>query len=135
MNYLSLDFGLKKIGLALSAGEIASPYKVLPTKGFLGGLPNIIKKENIGTIIIGLSDGKIGEETQKFIAELKKIIDLPVIPYDETMTTKDAISKLIEGGGSQKSRHQKEDAAAAALILQSYLDNLTNCHSDESQNL
>jgi len=123
MNFLALDFGLSKIGLALSEGEIASPYKVLPTKGFLNKLSQIIKDENIETIIVGLSEGKVGEETKKFIAELKKTVNIPIIPCDETLTSKDAISKLIEGGGSQKRRHQKEDAAAAALILQSYLDN------------
>lgn len=126
MNYLGIDFGLKKIGLAFSEGEIASPYKVLPTKDFINKLPQILKKENIDTIIVGLSDGKIGEETKKFIVELEKIVNTPIIPCDETLTTQDAISKLIEGGGSQKSRHQKEDAVAAALILQNYLDNQTS---------
>lgn len=124
MNYLAIDYGLSKIGLAISHGSLSQPYQVIPEKSCLKFIPRILEQEKIDKIIIGISEGKSKEITEKFAGKLSKITTIPVIFIDETLSTYDAKKKMIEAGKSQKFRREKEDAVAAALILQSYLDSL-----------
>ena len=126
MKYLGLDYGQAKIGLAISEGSIASPYAVIPVNSWQLQLKNIIKKEGIDIIIIGVSENKIGEETKKFAREVTKVLNIKVELFDETLTTKEALKSMISSGRSQKYRKEMEDAVAAAVILQGYLDNLSS---------
>ena len=124
MNYLAIDYGLAKIGLALSRGFLTEPYQVIPEKSCLKILPRILDQEKIDKIIIGISEGKSKETAEKFAARLIKITEIPIVFFDETLSTYDAKKKMIEAGKSKKFRREKEDMIAAALILQSYLDSL-----------
>jgi putative holliday junction resolvase len=122
MKYLGIDYGLKKIGLAVSEGTIASPLKTLSVSGLTDTLNKIlieIEKEGIDRVVIGMPDQ--GKYIEKFIIELKKR-GVDAISSDETLTTQNAKSMQIEMGVGRKKR-KVDDIMSAALILQEYLDN------------
>lgn len=124
MKYLGIDFGLKKIGLAISEGTLASPYKVLHVKNQADALiktEDILKQENISQVVIGLPESGVRTAVLKFIAKLK--LKIPVETADETLSSKQATLEMIELGINKKKR-MEEDAYSAAAILQGYLDNL-----------
>lgn len=121
LNYLGIDFGLRKIGLAIANSTISTPYTVLKNN-YINQLFLICKKENIDKIIIGVSEGKMAEETKKFANKLKKEINLPIEFYDETLSTQDAIRLSLEAGIKKSKRKSLEDAMAASVMLQNYID-------------
>lgn len=116
MKYLGVDFGLKRIGLAVSDGELASPWQVVDAQKF----SEILRKENFEKIVIGLPEGNIGKNVVKFVNMLRKQ-GFAVDTADETLSSKKAIDAMISQKTGQKKR-RSNDAAAAAIILQDYLD-------------
>lgn len=125
MKILGIDYGEKRIGLAVSGGEIARPLMVIPVKNSkVGGrIKKICEREDISKIVIGISEGRTAEKTREFGHELQKATGLPVEFFDETLTTQEAIRKMVEAGTSRKKRKEFVDAISAALILQGYLEN------------
>ncbi len=126
MNYLGIDYGKRKIGLALSEGVYASSWKILSVGGLKDALEKIsaiIKNEDISSVVVGVAEsGEARKITQGFIKELKtKFPALLIIQKDETLSTKKALDQMIKMNVSKKARKQ-EDAYAAAFILQEYLD-------------
>lgn len=121
MKYLGVDFGLKRVGLAISEGEIASPYKIIEGVSILDLLEKL-KKEALGfdRIIIGLPEGKMGKVVKKIVRNLKSL-GLDVIEVDETLSTQQATIQMVELNIAKKKR-TSNDAYAAAIILQNYLD-------------
>lgn len=123
MKYLGLDWGLKKIGLAISEGKLASPLLSLEINGLSDGIEkvvNLVKKENIDLIILGRPEGKMGKIVEKtYQSFLKKKIKIELA--DETLSTHDAKKIMLEMGFSQSAR-KDDNAFAAAIILQRYLD-------------
>jgi len=122
MNLLGIDFGEKKIGLALATGPLAEPIGVIKAirdrQQSISRIKRICQEQEIGKIILGISEGKMAEKTKKFSQELGEIIGLPIEFQDETLTTNEAVAKMREIGKKVKN----EDAISAALILQAYLD-------------
>jgi len=125
MRHLGLDYGEKRIGIAVSdpEGKIAFPKEVIFNKGnkkVFAKLKSLINEEKISKIVIGLPISLGGQETgqtkemRNFTDFLKKAIDLPVEFENEMFTT-----KITKQGGVKK---EYRDASAAAIILQSYLD-------------
>lgn len=121
MNILGIDFGLKKVGLAMAVSPIAMPYMVLRSD-FINRISMICNKEHIDKIVIGVSEGKMAEESKKFGRELKEKTNLPVEFSDETLTSQDAQRLSIEAGIGRKRRKSMEDAYSATLMLQNYID-------------
>jgi putative Holliday junction resolvase len=122
MNLLGIDFGEKKIGLALATGPLAEPMGVIKISNLKSQISNICQEHGIEKIVMGISEGKMAEKTKKFAQELGKTVGLPVEFQDETLTTSEAIMKMKQAG--KKVKKKKEDAFAAALILQDYLDRM-----------
>ena len=133
---LALDYGDKKIGIAISDPMkiIAKPLMVinnLSYKHILFEIQNLITDQHIEKIVVGLPltlKNKKSIQTKKvlkFIEELNKDINLPIIAYDERLTSKIAIQSLINQG--VKTGHNKKDIdkTAAAIFLQDYLDDPT----------
>lgn len=122
MKYLGIDYGEAKIGVAISEGELASPHGV-----FRHGQNNLIvlfcQRNKIERIIIGLSEGKMAQKTKKFGEKLQKLTGLPVVYQDETLTSQTAAKKMLEAGKAKMRRRIDGHAAAAALILQDWLEN------------
>ncbi len=124
--YLGIDYGLKNIGLALSQGEIASPFKVLRIKDPSQAIQKIQKTcrtKKIKKIIIGLSEDETAQRTEKFAHLLCKKTSLPVIFVDETLTTQEVQQKMVQAKTPLGKRKTLSHAFAAALILQRHLDN------------
>ena len=127
MKILGIDYGRKKIGLALgdTVTKLAEPLKTIKNFKFeILNLKSILNDQIIQKIVIGLPNGKMDEEIKVFGENLKKGTGLPVEYFDETLTTQDAQRILITGGGKRKKRKEKEDAVAAALMLENYFNSL-----------
>jgi putative Holliday junction resolvase len=138
---LGLDLGTKTIGVALSdvGLQIATPYSLIKRKKFtrdIAELSAIVSKQNVGGIVIGFPremDGSIGTSCHRvyaFVDEMDKHIDVPVLLWDERLSTS-AVERILIGEAdmSRKRRSEVVDKAAAGYILQGALDNL-NRHTD-----
>jgi putative transcription antitermination factor YqgF len=122
MKYLGLDFGQKHLGLAIADGLLAEPYgEKANNAGAIKYLKNLIVSESIDKIVIGLPEGKLSSEVKKFGGELYNLTGKEVVYHDETLSTQEARQKLIEAGKPQLKR-RLDHRAAAALILQDFLD-------------
>lgn len=125
MYYLGIDFGLKRLGLAVSEGNLATPFKTIPVKGLKDAVDKIleiVQKEKPLKIIVGLPESKIVSTVLGFINALKKY-GLDVESVDETLSSRKATAKMIELNIPKKKRRMN-DAYSAAIILQNYLDSL-----------
>ncbi len=135
MKYLGIDFGTKRIGLAVSdeAGQIAFPKFVWPNdKSLLEKTKSLIKQENIGAIVFGDSVDTSGQanalniEVKDFAEKLKTETSLPIFFEKEFWSSYEAHGR--QGKESKNARLQSVgktegvDAKAAAVILQRYLD-------------
>lgn len=123
MKYLGVDFGLKRLGLAQSDGELAAPFKIIEVKGFKYAVQKtveVVSKEGFEKIIVGMPEGKMGQTVKGFIKALRKN-GLNVEESDETLSSKKALEKMINMNIPQKKR-QAADDIAAAIILQNWLD-------------
>ena len=139
MRYLGLDLGSKTVDLAMSDTTltIASTYKTIFFKdedynSTINEIKDIIKEYNITKIILGLPKnmnntlGERAEITLKYKELLEKSTDLPVIMFDERLTSAISNSILIEADMSRKKRKKKVDSIAAQIILQDYLNKEKN---------
>ncbi|MBM3205242.1 Holliday junction resolvase RuvX [Candidatus Shapirobacteria bacterium] len=128
MKILGIDFGLKKIGLALGEGQLAQPFDVLKIKKnplrILPRLVSLCQQKEVEKIVIGLPETGLVKQIKEFGQELENLSGLPVFFHPETLTTQDALAKMKQAGIRRKARQQKEDACAAALILQDWLDQI-----------
>lgn len=136
MRILALDYGTKRIGIALSdeLKMIAQPLEFVPAEPFLDfleRLKEIIREKEVELILIGMPrnmDGSYGPaalKAQEFAAVLKNKMAIPIVMWDERLTSAQAQRFLIEGGVRRADRKRKVDKTAAAILLQSYLDSLT----------
>lgn len=122
MRLLGIDFGLKKVGLAMVEEELPQPIGVVKNNPhLLVKISRICQDNQIEKIIIGLSEGKIASRIRGFAGKVEEVTGLPVEFQDESLTSKEAVAKMIEAGKKRKDRREKEDAFAAAIILQEYL--------------
>jgi putative Holliday junction resolvase len=139
---MGLDIGSHTVGIAISdeLGITAQGLKTIRRKSMekdLTEIKTIISVFEIEKIVAGLPkkmDGTLGEGAQKvlqWIEAFKKRIDLPVITWDERLTTVEASRILLEADLSRKKRKRVIDKLAAALILQGYLD-YSRKRNDES---
>lgn len=130
MRSLGLDIGSRRIGVALSdpLGLYAFPLETLP-----GMSPEELRayveeraREGVDTVVVGLPrtlGGREGSEARRALAyagELRSLPGLKVVVWDERLSTVEAEKRLREAGKGL--RGKKVDAAAATVILQSYLD-------------
>ena len=141
MRYLGIDLGSKTIGLAISDTTltIASTYKTIFFKNedynsTIEEIMNIIKEYNITKIILGLPKnmnntlGERAETTLKYKELLEKNTDIPIVMFDERLTSVISNNILIEADMSRKKRKKKVDSIAAQIILQDYLNKEKNEH-------
>lgn len=118
MKLLGIDWGEKRIGLALSGGSFAEPYGVVST---FEELSNVIRQEGISRVVLGLPEGKHEGRVRGLSKRIEEELGVTVVLRSEILTSREALKKLIEAGKSKKARANL-DAAAAALLLQEYLD-------------
>jgi putative holliday junction resolvase len=132
---MALDLGSKTIGVATSdrTRMIATPIETIARKKFTADaerLLAIIAAENIGLIVLGLPvnmDGTEGprcQSTRAFARNFAKLSDVPVVFWDERLSTAAVERMLIQADASRAKRDQVIDKLAAAWILQAALDSL-----------
>lgn len=127
MHLLGVDFGLKRIGIAYCEGLLPSPVTVVAVKTTgqaLEEISQIAQKLRAEKLVFGISDGRLDKPTRQFADGLAKKTGLPLSFVDERLTSKEAVTKLVEGGTTKKKRKKMEDAVAAAIILNTYIENL-----------
>ena len=133
MRVLAIDHGTKRMGIAVSdpSGTIALPLEFIPAEpfnAFLDRLKQLIQEKEVEQILVGMPrnmDGSYGPAAAKvreFIAVLKETIAVPILTWDERLTSTQANRFLVQANVSRKDRKQKVDQAAAAILLQSFLD-------------
>src|ERR1700689_2638921 len=118
MRFLGVDFGHKRIGLALSdeSGTIAQPLNYIDGGGLAVvsyEIARICDERKVGKIVVGVPlrlDGTPSEQTERtlaFIAELRRATTVPVMQWDERLTTAQAERVLLEGNVRRSDRKQK----------------------------
>ena len=139
MRILGIDFGRRRIGVAISdaTGTLARPLTTIQAKGSLertvGEVADLVARlssedESIAEIVIGLPtrlDGSPNEQTapaSAFATALGAAVPVPIRLQDERLTSHEADSRLAETHRDWRTRKVRLDAAAAAIILQDYLD-------------
>lgn len=120
MKILGIDYGRRKVGLAIADGPLAEPLRVIKYSDSVvleEKIKQILESEKIEKVIVGVSEGEMGKESENFAKKLG------AETFDETLSTRDAQNLSREAGISRKKRHEMEDAYAAAIMLQNWLDN------------
>ena len=130
MRYLAIDFGDKRTGLAIcdSAETIATPLAVIQgQKGLLKRIQDVVEKENVGAIVVGLPlsmDDSESRQTQRvldFVEQLRKHLDITVYLQDERLSSFGAKHKLAAAKFTVGKKKKRLDAVAAATILEAFL--------------
>jgi len=126
MKYLGIDYGRKKIGLAMSEGKLSEPYQVIRYADYekmIFHIKRIVEKQKVENVVVGMSENEMGEEIKKFVENMKTLLNpVPCILSDETLSSHDAIEMSVASGMSRKKRKEMEDAFAASIMLQNYID-------------
>ena len=137
---LGLDLGTKTIGLALSdsSRQIATPMRTIRRTSFLkdvAKLKDILSEHSIAGFVLGLpinmngTEGPRCQSTRDFARNLLIHLSVPILLWDERLSTSAADHALLAADMSRKKRAAVVDKIAAALILQAALDALENTHS------
>jgi len=130
---LGVDYGSRRVGVALS-----DPLRVLARalttlandETLLDSLLEIIRTEEVVLILVGMpyapdgGMGKTAREVQRFIEALASRTEIPIKPWDESQTTRQAQQLLIDAGMKRSRRRRREnlDEIAARIMLQEFLD-------------
>ena len=125
MKILGIDYGRKKIGLAIATTTLAEPFGVIRVESqedAVEKIVRVVKIERVKQVVVGISEGKMAEETKAFANKLEDTLGLPIVFRDETLSTQEAQRLSIEANISQKKRHEFEDAYSATIILQDHLN-------------
>ncbi len=128
MRLLGIDYGDKKIGLAFGDSDVkvAVPLDVVPNLGdaTVQVFAKRVKSDGVDVIVVGVPLSTGGhhssvqlEKTRAFIKKLEGVVSIPVVEEDESYTTAESIRLQMEEGSQAE-----EDALAAMLILQAYMD-------------
>lgn len=139
MRILGVDFGERRIGLAISdfSGTLATPLKVVQSFSCLEEAVEAVwseiefltlEEDGLGGVVVGLPcglDGKTHRQTDRvraFVQALSRRVSIPVALQDERLSSREAESLLALREKDWRKRKRKLDAVAAALILQEYLN-------------
>jgi len=134
MRILAIDYGDKNLGLAISdrlhiTAQGLEKYRLRSKKEDLEYFEDLLTRYEIGKIVMGLPlrmDGSAGsrvDKTKAFALWLEQSLGIPVVYWDERLTTKEALRILREQGAKPWQKKQNKDQISASLILESYLEN------------
>jgi putative Holliday junction resolvase len=132
---LGIDFGERRIGLALSdpSGTIAQPLMTFDTRedgDVFKKIEDLIEEKSVEGIVLGMPknmDGSIGEKGKvvlEFSDNLSTRLKIPIILWDERLSSVESLRLLREAGAKLHKHKKAVDKISAALILQGYLDSL-----------
>ena len=118
MTYLGIDYGRSKIGLAMSDGRLSEPYQVIRYKDYdkmIAHIQRIVEKQKIEKIVVGVSEGEMGEESKKFASIFN------AETFDETLSSHDAQELSIASHMGRKKRKEMEDAFAKQALCYNHI--------------
>lgn len=132
---LGLDLGTKTIGLALSdvSRTVATPFETLRRSKFTAdatALFAVVDRHEVGGLVLGLpvemdgGEGSRCQSTRAFVTNLLRLRDLPIVLWDERLSTAAVTRTLLDADSSRRRRAEVVDKMAAAYILQGLLDRL-----------
>ena len=125
---MAIDYGSRRIGVAISdSGLLATPHSVVPNEGdVVEKLADLARQLDATTIVVGIPRRRFPSRNEKrfddFAQQLRQKTCKQVVLWDEALTTVDAAERLRSAGRTRREAEQEIDMAAAAVILQSYLD-------------
>lgn len=133
MRLMGLDVGDRRIGVALSDedGLVAFPLEVINRTSRakdIGRISALIDQYGVRQVVVGMPRtlaGRIGPQAQKvqdFSERLRAGLSVPVVSWDERLTTAEVEKLLVSADLSRRRRREVVDKLAATLILNSYLD-------------
>jgi putative Holliday junction resolvase len=133
MRILGIDYGDRSIGLAISdklriTAQALGRYQVKNRKADALYFKNLVKQHQVSKIVIGLPlqmDGSEGirvKKTREFVRWLEKALGLPVVFWDERLTTRQALQVLHEQKMNGREKKKRKDQIAATIILSNYLE-------------
>jgi putative Holliday junction resolvase len=136
MRALAIDLGSVRVGIAISdeLGLMAHPRPHLAggnVPALLQALQALAMAEGIDRFIVGLprhlngSEGRAARDARRFARALAKHTGIEVVLCDEWLSTRQAQARLREAGNKQRDSRSRIDSAAAAVLLQSWLDGLS----------
>ena len=128
---LGIDFGAKRIGVAVSEGEVALPVRTLERRGLakdLEALADEARERGVECVVVGLpvhlngTRGPEAEAAERFARQVGERLALPVHLVDERWTSAEAARALRDTGRRGRDRREVVDAVAASLILRAWLE-------------
>ena len=141
MRILGLDIGEKRIGVAISdeSGYLARGLGTIERNQEAPlRIKELLEKYQVEKIVFGLPlklDGSMSPQTERtlaFVEKLKALIQVPFVPWDERLTSKEAEFILLEADLSRKKRKKLIDKLSAQIILQGYLNNQNPAPPEET---
>ncbi|NQU41597.1 MAG: Holliday junction resolvase RuvX [Lentisphaerae bacterium] len=137
MRTLGIDYGTRRIGLAISdeLGMIAMARETLHIQSVKEAVQRVseaVVESEASCVVVGLplnmdgSRGRMVEEVEAFVSKLKELVPIPVETWDERLSSQMAERTLLEADMSREKRKRVLDKMAAQAILQGWLD----AHSD-----
>lgn len=142
MRILAVDHGEKRVGIAVSdpTQTLARPLAIVEhvsRAADAGRVMELALANEATLIVIGESRDEqgllnaAGRRAQRFAEELKSRLTIPIVMWDESLSSQDARAARLAVGAGRKKRGQRVDALAAAVILQSYLDSHRGAEAPE----
>jgi putative Holliday junction resolvase len=131
MRILGIDYGQKRLGLAMSdpLGITSQPLPfLLNDKQMWVNLKKLIDENQVSEIVVGLpitmrgTASEMTEEVEKFSMELETLVSIPIVLQDERLSTMESEKLLISANVSREKRKTVRDSMAASIILQDYLE-------------
>jgi putative Holliday junction resolvase len=138
MRTLAIDFGARRLGLAITdaSGTLARPLDTLVVAGAADAIEQVVRvvgrltdeEDGLHAIVVGMPrrlDGTLSPAAAgvtAFVAALEGRVALPIATEDERLTSREAESRLAQRERDWRKRKARLDAAAAAIILQDFLD-------------
>ncbi len=125
---MAIDYGNRRIGVAVSdSGVLATPHSVIPNQGdIISTLADLARELDASTIVIGIPRRQFHDPKEQtfhdFAERLRQKTCKEVVLWDEALTTAEAAEQLRAAGRSRREAQRDIDMYAAAVILQSYLD-------------
>jgi putative Holliday junction resolvase len=118
MNVLSIDYGSKRIGLAVAVENIIEPIAGIPNDDHVfDNLRKVIVDYQIKKIYVGISEGEFAKLTKKFVEELKNVLTLPIETVEEAVSTIEADQVFLANRKHKKNYKKTIDSIAAAVVL------------------
>ena len=124
--FLAIDFGTKRVGLAISVASLAEPLKIVNHDQAIDEIIKICKAEGITQLVLGVSEAEMANKISVFEKKLREKIDLPINLIDETLSSQEVAARLKAAHVPLRKRQAPIDHYAAAIILEDWLE----LHSD-----